>query len=193
MHYDSSAWAISLRIATYRAGTGFVGADEYEPPLTDETLAASGLPAACLTAAPRIPLGIGSPNELPVWTAAQGSCSATVAAFQGNAEHLHLQANLPHTGFLVLRLRAYPAWRLTLNGQSISAPLRRNDGLIALPIPQGPVDLAIDWTNPDDVLLGRCLSALALLVLLALVIWERKLKAAHPTGSDLVYHESNAS
>jgi hypothetical protein len=78
-------------------------------------------------------------------------------------------------GYLILRLRSYPAWSLTLNGRPISAMPAREDGLMAVPVQRGPVALAIDWTTTTDVLAGRWVSCLAILLLIALCFLERRL------------------
>jgi hypothetical protein len=44
-----------------------------------------------------------------------------------------------------------------------------------VPVPQGPVDLTVDWTTTPDVLAGRWLSALAVLLLISLCLLERRL------------------
>jgi len=46
---------------------------------------------------------------------------------------------------------------------------------MAVPVPQGSVEVTVAWTTTDDVIVGRWLSALALLLLTALWIAERKL------------------
>jgi hypothetical protein len=81
---------------------------------------------------------------------------------------------IAHSGFLVLRLLSYPAWRIRLNGQQLTALPKRDDGLIAVPVPQGPIDLTIDWTRSPDVLAGRWVSALSVLLLAALWFFERR-------------------
>jgi hypothetical protein len=45
---------------------------------------------------------------------------------------------------------------------------------MAVPVPQGPVELAVDWTTTADVLAGRWLSVLALLALTGVFLLERK-------------------
>jgi hypothetical protein len=82
---------------------------------------------------------------------------------------------LPRPGYLVLRLRSYPAWRVLFNGQPAANLPQRADGLIAVPVPQGPVDLTVDWTTTPDVLAGRWLSGLALILVTCLCLLERKL------------------
>ena len=74
----------------------------------------------------------------------------------------------PHAGYLILRLRSYPAWQGDGQWPGHASLPRRDDGLIAVPVPQGAVDLTVDWTHdPAMSVAGRWLSALALRVLLA--------------------------
>jgi hypothetical protein len=61
-----------------------------------------------------------------------------------------------------------------VNGRSVGRLLPREDGLMAVPVPRGMVDLAVDWTTTPDVIAGRWLSALAALLLAALWLFERK-------------------
>jgi hypothetical protein len=46
---------------------------------------------------------------------------------------------------------------------------------MAVPVPHGSVDLTADWTTTPDVIAGRWISALALLLLAVLWYLERKL------------------
>jgi hypothetical protein len=162
-----------------RAGAGFVGTDEYAPPGADNSLAAAGLPFACLVADPSAVLGApaaaDSGDTAPVWDPGQHSCAATFAAASNQPEHLRLAALVDRPGYLILRLRSYPAWRITVNGRPVSALPQRSDGLLAIPVSRGPVNIAADWTATRDVLLGRWLSALALLLLAMLFFLERRL------------------
>jgi hypothetical protein len=163
----------------YRSDAGFQGTDEYAPTGADDSLLASGLPAACLVSDYSTELGApaskSDADSARVWQAAQGSCEATFAAARNLPEHLRIAALAPHAGFLILRLRSYPAWLVKVNGQPVSDLPRRDDGLIAVPVPQGSVELTVDWTTTPDVLAGRWISALALLLLTALWFLERKL------------------
>jgi hypothetical protein len=120
-------------------------------------------------------LGKGSQDTVPAWSPEQGSCEATFAAARSQAEHLRIVAVVPHSGFLILRLRTYPAWQVKVNGRLATALPQREDGLMAVPVPQGPVDLTVDWTTTPDVLIGRWLSALAVFLLAAFWLLERKL------------------
>jgi hypothetical protein len=169
--------AVPSMVSVYRSGTGFVGTDEYAPPGADNTVVPSGLPDACLASEAAILLGAPSEDPdrsaNPIWKAAQGSCIATFTAGR-HPDHLRLDAVLARPGTLILRLRRYPAWQIRLNGQLISDQSQREDGLIAIPVPQGAVLVTADWTTTPDVAAGRWISALALLLLLSLWFLEQK-------------------
>jgi hypothetical protein len=176
--------AIAGMTQVYAAGQGFIGTYEYEPIGADISLIAAGLPQACLVTNPATVLG--KPTNDPdsdiavAWTAPQGTCEATFAAAPDSGpEHLKISANPPHTGFLVLRLRTYPAWLVKVNGVATVPSPPRADGLMAIPVPAGPVVLTADWTTTTDVLVGRWLSVLSLLALTALCLFARKPKRQH--------------
>jgi hypothetical protein len=76
---------------------------------------------------------------------------------------------------MLLRLRSYPAWRIRVNGLVVSGLQARDDGLIAVPVLQGPVRIDVDWTATPDAIAGRCVSALAVLGLIALGLVEGRL------------------
>jgi hypothetical protein len=178
--------AVAPMLDTYRSGAGFAGTDEYEPPGADNSLVATGLPFACLvndpsTALGVLPKGSESDGSNPAWEPGQGSCDATFGAgpdrSTSSPEHLRVAAVAAHSGYLVLRLRSYPAWRIMVNGQQMNNLPRREDGLMAVVVARGPVDLTLDWSTTGNVLAGRWVSLLALLALIALCLVERKMWA----------------
>jgi hypothetical protein len=171
--------AVSGMLSVYRAGQGFIGTYEYEPIGADISLIPAGLPEACLVADPRTVLGKPANDNdpdsdaPPIWNAAQGSCQPTYAAASGSSpEHLKLVAATPRPGFLILRLRTFPAWLVKVNGAAVPSPPRA-DGLMAVPVPAGQVTVTADWTTTSDALLGRCISTLSLLALLGLSVLAR--------------------
>jgi hypothetical protein len=177
--------AVPGMLNVYRSGAGFAGTDEYAPPYADNSLAATSLPVACLVTDPAATLGAlpGPESEddptIPTWDPAQKSCQATFPAApessRNRSESLRVAAFAAHPGYLILRRRSYPAWRVTVNGSAVTLLPQREDGLMAVPVPQGPVDLTVDWTTTPDVVIGRWLSGLALILLAALYFTERKL------------------
>jgi len=157
----------------YNSGPGFVGSDEYAPPGAENSLVAIGLPDACLTDNFDDEQGVApTPQDNPVWMPAQQSCITTATATQRGPEHLRVDMVAVRTGFVVLRLRSYPAWRISVNGLVVSGLQTRDDGLISVPVQQGPVRIDVDWIATPDVIAGRCLSALAVLGLLGLAQWS---------------------
>jgi|HubBroStandDraft_1064217.scaffolds.fasta_scaffold27599_2 hypothetical protein len=180
--------AVPAMLASYNAGAGFEGMFEYAPIGSDITTIARGLPDACLVSDVNAELGKPDPDDPdanPIWSADQGSCVATFAADRSNPEHLRVNATAPQSGWLVLKLLAFPAWRATLNGRplyhDIANQLRtRPDGLIAVRVERGPVELRVDWTNRPEVILARWVSAVAVLFAIALAWFERRFNSARP-------------
>jgi hypothetical protein len=85
-----------------------------------------------------------------------------------------LEMTSPHAGFVILKLVSFPAWHIQVNGKPAEQADPRDDGLIAVGVPQGPIRLTADWTTTPDVILGRVASGTALLVLLGVGWQERR-------------------
>jgi hypothetical protein len=81
----------------------------------------------------------------------------------------------------VLHLMRYPEWSVHLNGQLLASLPDRDDGLVAVPVPQGPINLTIDWTRSPGDLAGRWLSVLSIFLLFALSRCERRLARSRLT------------
>ncbi|MGA3034066.1 MAG: hypothetical protein ABSD70_12330 [Terracidiphilus sp.] len=177
--------AVASTLADFRDGAGFEGMFEYAPPNSDISQIATGLPDACLVGDPSTPLGKPDPDDLdanPAWSPEQNSCQATyVFAGDGAAdpEHRQIRAFIPRPGYLVLRLLSYPAWKIQVNGlhlyndRTSEWPLpKRDDGLNAVPVPEGPVTVTLDWETTSDVIAGRWLTALSVLLVTGLWLFE---------------------
>jgi len=172
--------SISGMQEAYKAGTGFDGTDEYEPPDADDSQVPTGLPGACLVRQPTTQLAAPQPDINPDWDPAQHTCEATYLSTWAAPEHLRVLADTPSAGFFVLKLRTYPAWTVTVNGRTMHQYDKREDGLMAVPVPQGAVDVEIRWTTTPDVIAGRWLSGIALLFAAALGLYEYKRSESHP-------------
>jgi len=181
--------AVPAMLASYNAGAGFEGMFEYAPPGSDITTIAQGLPDACLVSDAEAELGKPDPDDPdtnPIWAADQGSCIARFSWDGGaarNPEHLRMSGVAPQAGWLVLRQTSFPAWRVIRNGQPLHQDrvnqLRtRPDGLIAVRVERGPVDLAADWTTSGDVWFGRWVSAISLVLAMAVAWFERRFVGA---------------
>jgi len=176
--------SVAFTLDAFRSGAGFMGTAEYAPLGANNYELASGLPAACLVWLADTELGVVPEDEdpddaIPAWNAAQGSCDASLSWQVDQLQHKRIQASLSHAGFLILRLRNFPAWRIAVNGRTVTSLPRRRDGLMAVAVPQGAVEVSADWSTTADVLMGRWLSALAVLLLTVLCLLERKLRGSH--------------
>jgi hypothetical protein len=169
---------VTAMLSRYRTGGVLDNSDEFAPPDSDDDLLVLGLPDACLVNDPSVALGKPAADGTLVWDAAQGRCEATYSAQTSpvtSVEHLLLQAAIPHPGFLILRLRTYPAWRVRVNGKIVSNLPQRDDGLFAVPVSEGPVTLSVDWITTPDVIASRWVSLLAALLLIVTCALERRL------------------
>ncbi len=167
--------AVVPMVQEFRNGAGFQGTDEYAPNGADDYVVATGLPDACLVSNPKTTLGIvDTAGANPDWWIEQHSCEAvfkrTPSAGHMGPEHLQFDGTMPHAGTLILRLRKYPAWHIRVNGQPARESAPRDDGLIDLAVPEGRVEVTVDWTTTPDVRVGRWLSIAALLVLTVLCL-----------------------
>ncbi len=183
-------------LGAFRSGQGFQGTDEYAPPGADDTVIAVGLPDACLTTNPAVALAIADDGNTPEWDPANGHCDATYQWIRHKGqlapEHFHLTANTPHAGYLVLHLRNYAAWKVGVNGETVAlgaSPLyaslpHRDDGLMAVPVPEGPVRVDVDWTITGDVIMGRLLSLISFGCITVLCLIERKLVSARRVNAE---------
>jgi hypothetical protein len=165
------------QVAVFHAGTGVEGTDEYAAAGSDNSVIPSGLPNGCLVSDANRQLGEGESGATPAWYPEQGSCDDTYSAKIWQDEYKMLQVDSDHDGFLVLRLRRYPAWRITVNGKPVASLTSREDGLIALPIAAGPATIEVRWTTTPDVWWGRCISLASLVLLTGLWAVERRFKA----------------
>jgi hypothetical protein len=173
--------AVAPMVKAYGSGAGFEGVYEYAPIGADNGVVATGLPDACLVTNPSATLGVvDTPDANPDWWVEQKSCDATYSSSwaQANPEHLRISGIMPHAGFLILRLRTYPAWRITVNGLAVSS-LGREDGLAVIPVGQGQVDVGADWTITSDVIAGRLISVLALALITGLCVLEGRNSLQH--------------
>lgn len=170
--------AVVDMLQAYRNGEGFQGTDEYEPPETDSSLVAEDLPPACLVKDAAAVLGVRSgPGQQPDWAPEQKSCISVLEdESKPSSGHWRVRGRVPAAGFLVLRLRRYPAWRVQVNGVRVTDTSEREDGLMAVPVRPGPVDVRADWMTTPDVRLGRWISLLAAAIVAGLgaMAWRRE-------------------
>ncbi len=154
---------------------GIRGKPEYSPPGIRHPLVEPNVAVNCEVKS----IGdLSSAPGLDLQGAQNGGAHECIGNFQQMAdlpEHKVFAGTADHAGDLILHLRSYPAWRVTVNGRPTGTAREQGYGLIAVPIPQGQVMVAVDWTTTPDVWVGRVLSALALALLTVILLAERKL------------------
>jgi hypothetical protein len=102
----------------------------------------------------------------PYWLSPDPDAKAPANTTPGPAP-TNLTLNSPTPQTLILNVRDYPTWRITLNQAVITPHEQRDDGLIAIPIPAVPSAIKITYARPTDQILGNTISlvSIALLVL----------------------------
>ena len=153
----------AARLARFQTHHGVGPTDEYTPLDADNDQLRWDDPPWWLASTPNAP-GPGTvPNpaatitdydELP-------PMEQTVAGF---APH-HLALHLDHPQDLILNLRDYPAWQVTVNGDPQPKRLERDDGLLTLALPAGEDTVEVRWRKLPDVWAGEALSAVSVLSL----------------------------
>jgi hypothetical protein len=151
------------RIALFHSNAGTDPAD-YTPTAADDDALSHRNPAWWLTDSP----DTEAPTEAP------DSATRTVPA--------NLDITAAHAGFLVLNLRDYPAWRVTLahdnaTPQIVTARAHRSDGLLTIPVPSGRSTINIRYAQTADQTAGDIITLIALALAAALVARNRQLAA----------------
>lgn len=168
--------SVAGETAVFRDGSGVEGTDEYAPAGADNSLVTDSLPDACLITDPTRELGTSAPTSTsPEWYPELGTCDGTFSATLWKTEHIVIPIDADHEGYIVLRLRRYPAWQITIDDEPAHSLTVRDDGLVILPVDAGPSRIEIRWTVTPDQKLGREISAAsAALFLLLLGAGESK-------------------
>jgi hypothetical protein len=135
----------ALRHAIDR-GQGYEGTDEYDPLGDDHYDLPQNQPQA---------------RALPVNSSSESQPNATVHVQRWTGEHRLVLVEAREPVRLALRLLDYPAWRITVNGES--AVPQREEGIAAifLPLKRGASRVEISFTRTADRTLGGLVSFLA--------------------------------
>jgi hypothetical protein len=145
------------------------------------------VPDACLLNIPPNASVPGGAGFAPAWHGDPTSCKSSgwreLSLLAGSSaqepsgflpEQKGFMGVAEHAGYLILRLRYYPAWGVTVNGIPVKAMAERERGLMAVPVPKGNVLVSVNWTTTGDVVAARLVSAVALLLVIGLYSFERK-------------------
>jgi hypothetical protein len=146
------------RLTLFQSNAGTDPTDEYTPTTADNDELKPNNPPYWLAPNPND----GPLAATPIHQLSEGSA---VRPAPGPAS-THLALNPQYSGFLILNLRDYPAWRITLNGALDLTRTRRPDGLVAIPIQAGPSTLDVHYAHTLDQTLGDVITLLAFLFFL---------------------------
>ncbi len=185
--------AVSAQVAGFRSGQGIQGTDEYTPLGADNAAVQQHLPLVRLLPAAQDDTADDTTADNPEWRpGAAGAIStgivtggvtgsgASIDVQRSNGEHWMVRVVTPERGYAVLRLMDYPSWRVTVDGAPMPTRPTRKDGLMAVGVQAGEHAIDVQWVATKDVLAGRAVSALALLVLAAVAALERKAHRHRP-------------
>lgn len=113
------------------------------------------------------------PGDPPYWLAPQATTAPPISSAPGPApRHLHLTTTA--TQYLILNLRDYPAWTVTVNGRVDTDRVQREDGLIAFPVPVGGATIDLRYRRMPDDIVGDALTPVSIVVLLLLEVRSRR-------------------
>ncbi|NYF81176.1 hypothetical protein [Granulicella arctica] len=136
---------VAARLSLFHSSAGTDPTDEYTPTDADNDV-----------------LGKSNP---PSWLAPDPDAPPPPNAISGPL-HWPLDLTSPTQQVIILNLRNYPAWRITLNHQFVTTRLQRDDGLTAFPIPAGSSHLDIAYTRTTDQTTGVAISVASVAILL---------------------------
>lgn len=187
--------AIPAEHQVFLQGAGVEGTDEYTPRNADNSTIQQGLPLARLLNAPDAESVHGGDGENPQWAAdaaaEMGNSSAPsggvlITAPMWRSEWKRVVVRSPSSGYVVLRLMDYPAWRVRRNGVLVGARPQREDGLMVVPVTDGSTTIDVRWSATCDVWIGRGISLVALCVLAVLLLSQRKRHVLRKRSGSLV-------
>lgn len=181
----TAAWAFSFndcqqfdsRLKGWQEAGAAYGKPEYSPPAAQYRYVLPDVPANCVISnlgALRDISGDAGDGLQAVRPESESPCKGKFSEVLNKPERKGFIGEADQDGYLVLRLRSFPAWAATVNGHATSAVMEQGHGLLAVPVTRGPVIVLVEWTTTPDVVIGRWLSALSLVLLSALNLLERK-------------------
>ena len=167
---------VTAQLALPASGKGFAGTDEYAAAGSDNGEIQQGLPRVRLLRSPDADEGSaesGSGTDAdatnPAWhPRADAREAGTVQVTRWDTEHVTVHLHPAVDAYAVLRLQAFPAWQVLLNGAPCAnACVPRDDGLLTVRVAAcRGVTLDARYRTTADVLWGRAVSAAAVLLLL---------------------------
>ncbi len=108
-----------------------------------------------------------SPDRINYWSVE--SVGATAVGEEISPLHFRYQINTPEDFIFRLYLFAFPGWQARLDGQVVETDVGRPDGFLVVPVPAGEHLLEVRFVNTPARWLGWGVTAVSLLLLLALM------------------------
>jgi len=144
---------VAARLAVFGAKTGTDPTDEYTPYDADNDALGHANP----------PYWLGENGDAPPPRATPGQVP------------MHFAVEAERAGALILNLRDYPAWVVSVNGVEVKGKTARADGLIAFPIASGHSQIDIAYRTSADRRIGDGVTLAALCGAVGLVAlgWRR--------------------
>jgi hypothetical protein len=155
-------WWDADDIPTLRAaleeGKGFEGTDEYDPAGDDHY----NLPQA----APHVRiLAAGDEDK---------AATAAVIVQRWTPEDRRLRVHAREPVRLALRLLNYPAWRVEVNGRSVTTEHPEQSEQMIVAVPAGDSQVSIEFGRTADRTIGAAISGVSLLVAIVFLAWPRR-------------------
>lgn len=175
--------AVSTQVEQHQTGVGVAGTDEYTAMEANNDIMQMGMPVARVLLSARdetaraMPLLADGNMQYPQWKAdTKREIPARVRVLQWTSEEHLLSIQSEEPGWAVLRLREFPAWRVTVNGRPAKLA-HRADGLLAVAVGKDRAQIAVNWQRPMAGWVGLGLSLASLGVLLLLLALRRTSQA----------------
>jgi hypothetical protein len=145
--------------AAIERGTGFDGTDEYDP-LGDDHL--------------DLPVGVPLARILPEGAGNAAAPDARVKIVKWTTEKKELRVDTSREARVALRLLNYPAWKVEVNGKSIT-PERTDDfAVMVIPVDEGTSVIRVWFARTLDRTIGLWVSALGVMVTMGMLVWGRR-------------------
>jgi hypothetical protein len=166
---------VSAQVKLMHDGDGQEGTDEYTPRASDNSEIAQDQPEVRVLKSANAEEPDSSRQENPEWQADPAAeIHATITTPEWNPERRSIVIDTPASGYALIRLMNYPPWEVRREARILDQLPRREDGLIAVPVPEGRSEINIRWRTTPDAWAGRSLSLLGILLWLAAWRLERR-------------------
>jgi len=108
----------------------------------------------------------------------EGEGRARIHILQWAPESELFTADVSRPQNLVLRLFNYPAWKVTVNGETVDAESQETTGQMVIPVEAGQNRIQVRFVRTWDRTAGGWISVATAIILLGLLIWSRRRPAA---------------